>query len=82
MNVVCKEPSPLTNHQCKVNSICKCWVVSGCNQERDYVIIILKNYLSAIIIRFECGLFIASNCYIKKLSNVESIDFTSCTINN
>ena len=39
-------------------------------------------HLGTIVIRFDCGLFIVTNCYIKKLSNAESIDFISCTVNN
>ena len=35
------EPSPLMAHPGIVYSTCKCCVVSGCNQQRDYIIIII-----------------------------------------
>ena len=34
------EPSPLMAHPGIVYSTCKCWVASGCKQQRDYIIII------------------------------------------
>ena len=52
------EPSPLMACPGIVNSMCKCCVVSGCNQQRDYII---------IIVRFGCGLFIeASVTYLQR----------------
>ena len=35
------EPSPLMAHSGIVNSTCKCCVVSGCKQQREYIIIVI-----------------------------------------